>query len=145
VAVHVGVLENRGIHGEAITTVVRTHGRRRMADRRDDFDARHQGRGTKEGQRRRRADVGRNDDDHHAHVHRVRGARADGRQRTVDQHTCADAVGNGRVEKVGWPRPRKDYVRSHQQPCRTTASVPTRVRLQIGKRCGDRIGCKSFL
>jgi len=114
VAIHVGVLENCGIHGEEVASDVRAHGRRRVADRSDHVGARHQGRGAEEGQRRGSADAGRNDDDHYAHVHRFRGAGADGRQRPVDQHTCPDAVGDGRVEKVGWPRPRKDHIRSHQ-------------------------------
>lgn len=113
-AVHVGVLENYGILGEKVATGIRAHGRHRVADRRDDINARRQRRGPEEGQGRGRADVGRNDDDHHSDVHRVRSAGVDGRQGTLDQHTCPDAVGDGRVEKVGRPRPRQNHVRSNQ-------------------------------
>ncbi|CAH1708426.1 unnamed protein product [Aphis gossypii] len=57
---------------------------------------------------------------------------------TVDQYTRSDAFGDGGIEKVGRPRPRQDYVRSHQQPG-TSPSVPTGNRLQVGNRWGYHI------
>lgn len=66
-----------------------------------------------EGQGRRRAGHGRNDDDRHAAVHHVRRASHDGRQEHDDQRPGARPVHHGDRQEVG-PQPRPDHVRGDQ-------------------------------
>lgn len=125
----VGVLEADRLHREAVFARVAAHGVCRVVRWRGDRRVREP---RQEGQRwRRRAHVGLHDDDYHAHVDRVRRTRSDGRQRLVDQHTGAHALGHGCGQEGRWPRPRQDHVRGDQR----TQPVPAAdQRLQTRER-----------
>lgn len=124
----ISVLQVTGLCREKVVARVVAFERRPVADELRDRVGR---RPRQKRQRARRADAGRHDDDHHTFVHRLRIAGPNGRQRPVDQHFGANALGHGDIEKVRWSRPRQDHVRNHQW---ATSALPTSERLQARKR-----------